>query len=174
MQTMRVTIITLAISCAAATASAQTPPPVETLPRANPVTDPARPDFGYMQPWAGTVFTVVAVLRPDCAACEASVPFYKRLATLPGIDHETRRFVVMTQGGIGPVAMMIEKHPSGFRARPAVSFPDDGRLQVTELPSIVVFDGRWKERGRWAGQLTRAQEDEVLALLRTLDKGGSR
>ena len=151
----------------------QGPPRLDKLPPANRVTDKARPDFGYMQPWAGSTVTVAVVYSADCAVCDASVPFYKRLATAPGIDRKSGRFVVLTDGGIVPVANKIEKHSEGFRLSFVVSYPEDDRFQIKEFPTLLIFDGAWKKRGEWRGRLSPEQEAAALQLIASI-VGGSK
>lgn len=149
-------------------AAAQTPPKLGDLPSSRRVTDPARPDVGYMQPWAGTELTVVVVFGADCEPCEESVPFYKRLANAAGMNRTTRRLTVLAEGGIWPARNAIEKHPQGFKTSGVVSYPQDDRFKLKTLPTILIFDGAWKRRGEWPGRLTPAQESEVLALMETI------
>ena len=155
----------------------QGPPRLDKLPPANRVTDKARPDFGYMRPWAGSIVTVVVVYSADCDVCDASIPFYKRLATAPGIDRKTGRFVLLTDGGIAPVVFKIEGHPDGFRPDVAAAYPADDRFGVTEFPTVLIFDGTWKKRGEWRGRLSTAQEGAALDLIKTIlrePKGATR
>lgn len=157
--------------------SGQQRPPLDKLPPTARVTDKARPDFGYMRPWAGSEVTVVVVYSVDCPACGSSVPFYKRLATAPGIDGKTGRFVVLTQGGVMPVTSEIEGHPEGFRLGTVAAYPADDRFGVREFPTLLIFDGRWKRRGEWRGRLTPQQEAAALATVKTIlgeSKGGRR
>ena len=151
----------------------QLPP---NLPPSNRVTDKARPDFGYMQPWAGTELTIAVVYGVECAPCDASIPFYKRLASLPGIDGKLRSFVVIADGGIAPVAGRIQNHPDKFRPSHLVSYPNDDRFGLQTSPTLLVFDRTWKRLGEWRGQLTSRQEEEVLSLVASVisKKGGTR
>jgi hypothetical protein len=148
----------------------QGPPRIDKLPPSNEVKDRARPDFGYMRPWAGTVVTVIVVYSADCQACDASVPFYKRLATAPGMDRKTGRFVVLTEGGIAPVSFKIEGHPDGFRPDVAASYPDDDRFAVKEYPTLLILDGAWKKRGEWRGRLSSDQERAALELITAIQR----
>jgi hypothetical protein len=170
MQTMRM-LITLPALLIATHAAAQTPPSIDKLPPARTVTDRARPDYMYPQPWAGSAVTVIAVFGVECGPCQASVPFYKRLSAHPAIDRRAASFAVLAKGGIWPVIDAIQAHPQGFRAKPVASYPDDDRFAVRDLPTLLVIDGAWKERGRWTGVLSAAQEAEVFALVSQLSKG---
>jgi hypothetical protein len=162
---MRYLLLVLFGGFMVAPANAQVPP---DLPAANRVTDPARPDFGYMQPWAGSELTVAIAFGAGCKPCEESLPFYKRLATAPEMDRTTRRLIILTEGGVWPVINAIEKHPEGFKTIGAVSYPQDDRFKLKTLPAIFIFDGKWTRRGEWQGRLTPNQEAEVLALIETI------
>jgi hypothetical protein len=145
----------------------QTPPKVENLPPSRRVTDPARPDVGFT-PWAGSELTIVVVFAADCKPCEESIPFYARLFNAPGMDRTTRRLTLLTDGGIFPVIDLISKHPQGFKPYGASSYPQDDRFQLKTLPTVLVFDGAWKQRGRWEGRLSAVQETEVTTLVATI------
>ena len=146
----------------------QGPPRIDKLPPSNEVKDKARPDFGYMNPWAGTVVTVIVVYSAECEVCDASIPFYKRLATAPGLDRKAGRFVVLTEGGIVPVVVKMQGHPNGFRPDVAASYPADDRFAVKEFPTLLIVDGAWKKRGEWRGRLSAAQETAALDLIQTI------
>lgn len=144
----------------------QTPP--TNLPPARKVTDPARPDFGYMQPWAGSTVTVAVLYSASCDDCDASVPFYRRLASETGIDGKTGKLTVVADGGIAPVAITIQKHVDGFRPHHVVSYPTDDRFEVTRFPTLAVFDGQWRKRGEWRGRLSASDEAAVLEVIRAI------
>ena len=175
---MRAFVAAVMLMACGVVALAQTPPQLQNLPPSRRVTDPARPDFGYTA-WLGSEVTVVAVFGADCAPCADSVPFYKRLTTALGTDKSKRRLAILTEGGVFPVIGIIEKHPEGFKTT-AASYPQDDRFKLKTLPTLLVFDGAWKQRGRWEGRLTGGQEAEVIKLIETIvaaaakEKGASR
>ncbi len=144
----------------------QAPPPnAPAVPR---VTDRSRPDFGYA-PWAGSELTVVVVLSTECQDC---VPFYKQLraAVSPSPD---RKLVFMARDGIWPVATMIEQHPVGFRPDRVVSYPHEDRFQIHTVPTVIVFDGTWTQKGKWEGRLDHASQQVVIARIESLLAAGA-
>lgn len=169
----RVSSIVIPFVLAAGPVCAQAPPALDKLPRTTRVTDKARPDVGYVA-WAGDQVTVLVVVGASCEPCMEAVPFYKRLWSLPLIDGKARRVALLTTGGVVPVMSAIEKHPEGFVPRPAASYPGDDRFKVQVLPTVIVFDGAWKQRGRWEGKLSPSQEREVIDLIGRVAKDAGR
>ncbi len=147
----------------------QGPPPPDA-PAPPRVTDPARPDVGYM-PWAGSDATVVVVFSVQCSDCAASVPFYRRLQQRIGENTARRSMVFLTQDGIWPAIGAIEKHPEGFKPGRVVAYPRDDRFALKGMPTVLLFGDGWKRTGEWHGRLDAAGEREVLAAIDALIGG---
>jgi hypothetical protein len=139
------------------------------LPPAHEVTDPARPDFGYMQPWAGSELTVAIVMGADCERCLDSMAFYKKLSLLSSIDGRARRVVLLADGGIAPVSHAVRQHPHAFKPSKTLSYPADDRFKLRELPALFIIDGQWKRRGEWQGALTAEDEAAILKVIEQID-----
>ena len=108
----------------------------------------------------GTDATVLVVMAWDCPPCLASLPFYKSLLALPGMDGQERRLVVLAQRGV--VMMDIELKARQFKPHLVSSGPR-ATHDVPVLPTVIVVGADGRRRGLWAGSLTPAQEKEVLA-----------
>lgn len=101
----------------------------------------------------------------ECAPCVESVPFYRSLMKLPGMDGRVRRVVVIAKSGVWPVKEMTDAHgflPHRLNAGPYPRRPVPG---VTSAPTIVVVDGKGIRRGKWEGVLNASQRKEVIAAL---------
>ena len=150
----------LLLAIVASVSFQQLPP---NLPANNPVTDPARIDYGYRNPWMGTSLTVIVFVEPACQPCMDSVGFYRRLAGMPALDGKAGRLVVMTTSGLWPVKRSLDEGAQPLKYHAIVTTPEDGRFRLIDFPTVAVFDGASRPMGRWQGRLTSAQEQEVVA-----------
>lgn len=74
----------------------------------------------------------------------------------------------MSQDGIWPVITMIAQHPEGFRPDRVVSYGPEDRFQVHTVPTLIVFDGAWTQKGRWEGRLDDTAQQDVMARIKSL------
>lgn len=112
----------------------------------------------------GTRATVVVAFAADaCKPCTDSIPFYKSLLTLPGMDGATRRLVVVAMDGVWPVKDLMKKQ--AFEPHRLTSGPyPAGRLPgVTKAPTVLVLDEKGTQIGKWEGPLSKAQRKEIIA-----------
>ena len=101
--------------------------------------------------------TLVLALSARCSFCEASIPFYQRLAAskldpnvrivalFPERDEEVRGFVKRI--GFDMTVMV------------ALSFRD---LRIEGTPTLILLDSQRKIEKVWTGKLSPHQEQEVL------------
>ncbi len=99
--------------------------------------------------------TLVLAISARCSFCEASLPFYSRLASadtgvkivafLPESDAEARGFV--------------KRIGSDLTAVTGQNFRD---LRIEGTPTLILLDSKRKVERVWAGKLSSVQEQEVL------------
>lgn len=114
----------------------------------------------------GSRATLVATMSTDCESCSASIDFYKQLMGMQEMDGVERRLVVVSMNGVVPLAEAIE--PRGFKPHRLTSGPGMGqRMPGAPEPGILLLlDANGAQKGRWTGQLTTAQQREVIEALR--------
>ncbi len=113
----------------------------------------------------GAKATLVATMSTECESCAASIDFYKQLMEMREMDGVERRLVVVSMNGVVPLAEAIE--PRGFKPHRLTSGPGMGRLPGAPEPGILLLlDADGAQKGRWTGQLTTAQQREVIEALR--------
>lgn len=114
----------------------------------------------------GTKATAFIILEgADCVPCVGSVPFYKSLMKLPGMDGKVRRVVVLAKSGVWPVKNMLDAQgftPHRLNSGP---YPRGTITGITVAPSIVVVDGKGVQRGKWEGELSADRRKAVIAAL---------
>jgi len=116
----------------------------------------------------GSKATLVATMSTDCGSCAASVDFYKQVMGMTEMDGVERRFVVVSMNGVVPLAQAIE--PRGFKPHRLTSGPGIGQTLpgATEPGILLLLDASGAPKGRWAGELSEAQQREVMEAIRTL------
>jgi hypothetical protein len=84
------------------------------------------------------------------------------------MDGVERRFVVVSMNGVVPLAQAME--PRGFKPHRLTSGPGIGQtLPGATGPGILLLlDASGAQKGRWAGELSEAQQREVMEAIRTL------
>lgn len=114
----------------------------------------------------GSKATLVATMSTDCESCLASVEFYKQIMAMTEMDGIERRFVVVSMNGVVPLAERTE--PRGFRPHRLTSGPGMGQsLPGARDPGVLLLlDAEGAQKGRWAGELSPAQQREVMEALR--------
>lgn len=114
----------------------------------------------------GSRATLVATMSTDCESCAASVEFYRQLMAMPEMDGVERRLVVVSMNGVVPLADAIE--PRGFTPHRLTSGPGM-RQSVPGAPEpgvLLLLDASGAQKGRWAGELNAAQQQEVIDAIR--------
>lgn len=94
----------------------------------------------------GAKATLVATMSTECESCAASIDFYKQVMGMTEMDGVERRLIVVSMDGV--------------RAGdwPLAGAPEPGVL--------LLLDANGVQKGRWAGQLSSAQQREVIDAIR--------
>jgi hypothetical protein len=137
--------------------------PVEPAQKPVPAAD-ARPvtDADFTSMGLGTEHTLVVVLAPACAPCDAALPFYKRLMERPAIDG-TRRRVVVVGHGVVPIRKALEA--AGVYPHAVTSGPDGFVASIGEFPTLILVDAHGTRQKSWTGPLSPEGERDVIAAL---------
>lgn len=114
----------------------------------------------------GSKATLVATMATDCESCTASVDFYKQLMAMTEMDGVERRLIVVSMNGVVPLAQAIE--PRGFTPHRLTSGPGMGQSLpgAAEPGVLLLFDATGVQKGRWTGELSPAQQREIIEAIR--------
>lgn len=114
--------------------------------------------------WSAHQRTLVLALRTDCEYCEASMPFYKRLAA--AAREEGAVFGVLS--AFPQDAAEVERLQSrvGLQMR-TVANADLHALGVSGTPTLILVDSRGTVLKTWTGQLASVGEWEVVQALQS-------
>ena len=114
--------------------------------------------------WSEHDRTLVLALRTDCVYCEASIPFYRKLAAVAQTSNPP--FALLS--AFPQPASEIESHQStvGLGIR-SVANADLHALGVEGTPTLILIDRRGTVLKTWVGQLRPDDELDVLRTLRS-------
>jgi hypothetical protein len=101
--------------------------------------------------------TVALVLQSQCKFCAASIPFYKRLADLRAKDQV--QIVVFSKEPADVMRSYVRDH--GLEVD-SVAVVQDDQIQTPGTPTLLVVTKHGAVEASWIGQLSSAQEQEVL------------
>ena len=104
--------------------------------------------------------TLVLFLHVGCHFCEESMPFYSRLLELSRQPRARVRLVAIFPDPLEMVSLETAQDLPGLKVIPAADF---GKLGVLGTPTLALIDQKSVIRRVWRGQLSVAQEAEVLA-----------
>lgn len=114
--------------------------------------------------WSSRQRTLVLALQTDCAYCEASIPFYKRLAVVANERRATHGMISVFPNSRTEVDDFLER--IGLQV-PAVATTTLSALGVSGTPTLILVDSTGTVLKTWIGQLARAGELEVTSALQT-------
>lgn len=113
--------------------------------------------------WSEHERTLVLALRTDCVYCEASIPFYRKLAAASQTSNPP--FALLS--AFPQPASEVESHQSSAGLRmPTVANADLHALGVNGTPTLILVDRRGTVLNTWVGQLASEGELEVMQALR--------
>lgn len=133
-----------------------------SVPASMPLQDPPNAE-DWSPVGLGTKLTLLVVLSPDCASCEAGFGFYKELLRLPIMDGTAGRIVVVARG-VGPMSDILKAH--SFKPHRLTSGPAFARS--IEVPSAILLDRTGKRTGTWRGLLDPSKQKAVRAAVGAL------
>jgi thiol-disulfide isomerase/thioredoxin len=106
--------------------------------------------------------TLVLALSTHCAFCQASVPFYQKLAVFKNSAPERVRLATVMTEPKEEIEAYLKKH--GIAADAVFSMPVS-QIGVKGTPTLLLLDGQNKLIESWVGQLNSQEESEVIARL---------
>ena len=119
--------------------------------------------------WRSADRHLVLVLTTTCPACQESAGFYRRLAAATESAADAR-FVVLSQQPKMVVEAWLESN--GIRVDEIVRETELLQLGLSITPSLLLVDRAGRVAGAMVGQLTFAEEQQVLDYL--AGRGGER
>lgn len=117
---------------------------------------------------SGSAATLVMALSTDCAACDQSVDFYRRLFQANSNGHLTTITVFRE-----PLAEARQYVESKGLVPDAVLQADLKELGVSGTPTLILADGTGLVKAAWMGTLSPAREAAVFSKLRRLGFGAN-
>jgi hypothetical protein len=100
--------------------------------------------------------TLVLAISARCSFCEASLPFYARLASA---DTDAVRIVAVLPESDSEARGFVKRIGSDLTALTGQNFRD---LRIEGTPTLILLDSKRKVEKVWTGKLSSGQEQEVL------------
>jgi len=112
--------------------------------------------------WKAHRRTLVLALRDGCHFCEASMPFYRKLADLEKSKQIDAHLVALLPDDPAVVRQLERTQQLAVEALPGV---DLSRVKVDGTPTLLLVDQQGRVSKVWIGQLAAPAEAEVIAAL---------
>jgi hypothetical protein len=112
--------------------------------------------------WNGHDRTLILALRNGCHYCEASMPFYRKLAELEKSNQIDAHLVAVFPDDPPAVRQLLETQQFAVEAFPGI---DLSQAKVHVTPTLLLVDRRGRVSKAWIGQLPAAGEADVIASL---------
>jgi len=109
--------------------------------------------------------TLVLALSTHCDFCQASLPFYQKLAAFKNSSPARVRLATVMSEPKEEIEAYLKKHSIAVDA--AFSMPMS-QIGVKGTPSLLLLDGQDKLIESWIGQLNSQEESEVIAHLQKI------
>jgi hypothetical protein len=109
--------------------------------------------------------TLVLTLSTHCAFCQASVPFYQKLAAFKNSSPARMRLATVMSEPQEEIEAYLKQH--GIAVDAVFSMPVT-QIGVKGTPTLLLLDGQNKLIESWVGQLNNQQESEVIASLQKI------
>jgi len=106
--------------------------------------------------------TLVLALSTHCGYCQASVPFYQKLALFKNSAPARVRLATVMSEPKEEIEAYLSKH--GIAADAVFSMPIS-QIGVKGTPTLLLLDGQNKLIESWVGQLNSQKESEVIGSL---------
>jgi thiol-disulfide isomerase/thioredoxin len=107
--------------------------------------------------------TLVLALSTNCDFCQASSPFYQKLATFKNSSPARVRLATVMSEPQEEIEAYLKKH--GIAVDAVFSMPVT-QIGVKGTPTLLLLDGQNKLIESWVGQLNDQEESEVIAALK--------
>lgn len=109
--------------------------------------------------------TLVLALSTHCDFCQASAPFYQKLAVFKNSSPARVRLATVMSEPKEEIEAYLKQH--GIAVDAVVSIPVT-QIGVKGTPTLLLLDGQNKLIESWVGQLNTRQESEVIASLQKI------
>jgi len=135
---------------------------------ARPGPDPNEVKVGDQLPglhaynWKAHDRTLVLALRSGCHFCEASMPFYRKLAQLEQSNHTGVHLIAMFTDDPAIVRQVVETQQLTIEVVPGFEL---GQVKVQATPTLMLVDEQGRVSKVWMGELPAAEEAEVIAAI---------
>ncbi len=110
--------------------------------------------------WKAHDRTLVLALRSGCHFCEASMPFYRRLAQLEQSNQIGVHLIAVFPDDPAAVRQVVETQQLTIEVVAAFEL---GQVKVQATPTLMLVDEQGRVSKVWMGQLPVAEEAEVIA-----------
>lgn len=135
-------------------------PPSQSQPRPSYQVGEAFPALGNFRAQKG-VASLLLVLRDGCKYCDASMPFYQRIAEVGRKALGRLEVVASCLDPTDVCKAYLTRHNVGVKS---VSVRGE-TLKIGGTPTLILIDERGLIEAVWSGQLAPSREDEVLAAI---------
>ena len=112
--------------------------------------------------WDAHDRTLVLALRSGCHFCEASMPFYRRLAQLEQSNQIGVHLIAVFPDDPAVVRQVEETQQLTIEA---VAGFELGQVKVQGTPTLMLVDEQGRVSKVWMGELPAAEEAEVIAAI---------
>jgi hypothetical protein len=109
--------------------------------------------------WNSYPRTLLMAMRMDCQYCERSIPFYQKLAWLERDKRLSAHLLAVFPSQMASARAYAQVHQLVFQI---VGEVDLSMLRITGTPTLVLVDPGGRALKVWVGQMTAAQEAEVI------------
>ncbi len=112
--------------------------------------------------WKAHDRTLVLALRSGCHFCEASMPFYRKLAQLEQSNQIGVHLIAVFPDAPAVVRQVVEAQQLTIEVVPGFEL---GQVKVQATPTLILVDEQGRVSKVWMGLLPAAEEAEVIAAI---------
>jgi len=112
--------------------------------------------------WKAHDRTLVLALRSGCHFCEASMPFYRRLAKLEQSNQIAAHLIAVFPDDPAVVRQVVETQQLTIEVVPGIEL---GQVKAQATPTLMLVDEQGRVSKVWMGELPAAEEAEVIAAI---------
>jgi len=112
--------------------------------------------------WKAHDRTLVLALRNGCHFCEASMPFYRKLAQLEQSSQIGVHLIAVFPDDPAAVRKVVETQQLTLEVLPGTEL---GQVKVQATPTLMLVDEQGRVSKVWMGELPAAEEAEVIAAI---------
>jgi hypothetical protein len=112
--------------------------------------------------WKAHDRTLVLALRSGCHFCEASMPFYRRLAKLEQSNQIGVHLIAVFPDDPAVVRQVVETQQLPIEV---IAGFELGQVKVQATPTLMLVDEQGRVSKVWMGELPATEEAEVIAAI---------